>query len=95
MHSKISFKQYLVEMAVHTQVVFATKQLLNAADIEIVNSVSPDTLEKAKEEKHKFVPSAAGNWLISIFHLKDFKFARVEAPRGISKLPTFYTAKGR
>ena len=82
-------------MPVHTQVVFATKQMLDAHEIEVVGHVSPTTLEKAKEEKHKFVPSAAGNWLISIFHLKDFKFARVEAPRGLSTQPTFYTAKGR
>ena len=82
-------------MPVHTQVVFTTKQLLDAKDIEEVDHVDDDTLEKAKEDKHKFVPSAAGNWIISVFHLNDFKFARVEAPKAISAKPTFYAAKGR
>jgi hypothetical protein len=89
----ISFKQYLTEAQVKAQVAHIATNLLGTLDVEQVESLPDNVIDNAKEDKHKFIDTAGGPWIVSLFHYAGKYFARVDPPKGAGAKQTYFIPK--
>ena len=89
----ITFKQYLVEIAVQAQASAMAKKLLGVPNVISILDVKDDILMKAHEEKHKVIDTVGGAWIISLFTFLNKKFVRVDPPNGADAKQLYFIPK--
>jgi hypothetical protein len=89
---KITFKEFLTEMAIRQQAALIARDLLGTLDIRVVDDVDDKLLQRAKETQHKLIDTAVGPWIISLFKVADKIFARVDPPNKEEKQTYFIPA---
>lgn len=89
----VSFRQFITEEQVKAQIAHIAANLLGTLDVEQVPSLPDNIIDNAKEDKHKFIDTVGGPWIISLFHYAGKYFARVDPPKGAAAKQTYFIPK--
>lgn len=92
---KESFKQFITEEFARAQAAKVAKNLLGVLSVEEVPEVPEKVIMGAREEGHKFIDSAAGPWIVSVFKHAGKMFARVTPPKGVEGRQTYFIPTGQ
>lgn len=92
---RTTFKLFLAEMATVQMAAKIAKDLLGTLDVDQMSEVPENDVMQARELKHKYVDTAIGPWVISLFKNAGKVFARVQPPKGASTKTTYFVPRGQ